>query len=341
MKGIKIRHKQKVTYRDILLAQDETEEMELLRKYVTKDPTDIAAYVRLGDILRKKGMCNDAMKIHRSLLKPNMEKNIKARILVSTINDLICAKRFKETLVYLKEITILFPKEDKYREILAGIYEHLGQWEDAIEVRRKMRDKKTLAFLYALYGKKLLEKGEKRRAVQNINTALKMDPSSIPGLLFMGDIKYNEGDTDSAMELWRRIINNFPEFAFLAFDRLENACFEKKIYIDMIEIYESCLKTPKNIEAYIRLAKLYSKLGENRKALELLLQAYESAENTELALQIADFHKKEGNYKEAFESIRPLVDSQRKYRCSRCNYVYDDFHFRCEECFEWMSIKRI
>lgn len=335
-----MRHKEKVTYESILLASDEKEEELLLRRYVAENPTDIAAYVRLGDILRKREMYDEAIRIHRSLIRPTMDKATRIRVGQSIIKDLLCAKRWDKSLPYLLEIVTLSPKDTHYLELLSAVHEQLGHWEDALKIRKRLPDRKVFACVYASYGKELLEQGERKKALQSLNTALKIDRFSPLALLCMGDIRYEDGKLDGAMELWRAIIQNRPEFAFLTYDRLENAYFEKKRYRDMIEVYESCIGAGENLEASKRVAKLYLKLGEREKALDILLELYESCGGKMIASQLADSYSKERDYRKAYEIIRPLIETKESYRCSDCNHISDLFYFRCNRCLHWMTMKR-
>lgn len=332
----------RITYADILLARDEEDAEVYLRKYVASNPTDIAAYVRLGDILRGRRMLEEAVRVHRSLLKPRQDSKIKKRVLQSVIDDLFAAEKFKEALPYLKEIVALFPRDSYYLNMLAGVYEQSEMWEDAIAIRKRVGDKKILACVYASYGESLFKKGLKRKAIQNINIALKMNAISVPAFLYMGDIKYKDGDIDGAIELWRRIIQGAPKFAFITFGRLENAFFEKKRYQDMVEIYESCLETSESMEAHRRLSELYYKLGEKEKAMDVLLRAYEKSRDERTAYQLVELYKKEGDYKRAVEVIEDILGKVaygNAYKCSKCGSEFKEFCFRCERCFGWMTLQ--
>jgi len=339
---LKRKSKDRITYTDILLARNSEEEEARLRRYVASDPTDIPAYVRLGDILRRKGMIEEALRIHRSLLKPRLDSETKKRVLQAVIDDLFAVGKFKESLPYLKEMVTLSPKDSYYLNILAGVYEQSEMWKDAIAIRKKLGDRKTLACVYASYGRFLFKEGFTREAIQNLNIALRMDVTSVPALLCMGDIKYSNGDIDSAVELWRRIIQNASQFAFITFSRLENAYFEKKRYQDMIEIYESCLEMSGNIEAHRRLADLYYKIGEKEKAIDTLLKAFETSRDGRIAYQLAELYKKGRDYKktvEVMEDILIKVISGDVYKCSKCGSEFKEFHFRCESCFGWMTLQ--
>ncbi|OYD13729.1 hypothetical protein CH333_10215 [candidate division WOR-3 bacterium JGI_Cruoil_03_44_89] len=336
------RSKDRITYTDILLARDEEEAEIKLRKYVSSNPTDIAAYVRLGDILRGRRMLEEAVRIHRSLLKPRLDSRIKKRVLQSVIDDLFAAEKFKESLPYLKEIVALFPRDGYYLNMLAGVCEQSEMWEDAIATRKKLGDKETLACVFASYGRALFKKGFKREAIQKLNMALRMDAASVPALLYMGDIKYDSGDIDEAIELWRRIIRDASKFAFITFSRLENAYFEKRRYQDMVDIYESCIEVSESMEAHRRLAELYYKLGEKEKAADMLLKAFEMSRDERTAYQLVELYKKEKDYKRAVEVMEDVLGKVAKgnaYMCSKCGGEFKEFCFRCERCFEWMTLQ--
>ena len=340
--NLRRRSRDTITYTDILLARNEEEAEILLRKYVNANPTDIAAYIRLGDILRRRNLIEEAIRIHKSLIKPRLETKIKIRVLQSLVDDFFTARKFRESIPYLKEIVNIAPRNDLYLNMLVGIYEQAEMWEEALVIRRKIGDRKKLACVRALYGKFLLDKDQEREAVQNFNKALKLDPSCIPALLYMGDMKYKESDIDSAIELWQDIIKNSPEFAFLIFDRLENAYFEKKSYHDMVDIYESCIQISGSIEAHRRLAELYYKLGEKEKAIDILSKIFERSRDELTAYQLIETYKRDGDYQSIVEVIEEILKGRAEgsmYECSKCNSEFNEFHFRCDRCFEWLTLK--
>lgn len=331
-----------ITCTDILLARNEEEAEVILRSYVKDNPTDIAAYIRLGDILRRRNLLDEAIKIHKSLLKPRMNAEIKIRVLQSLVEDLFRAKKYKEIIQYLEELVSLDPRAISYVKMLSSIYERADMWVEAIAISRRIRDSENLACLYASYGEFLTGKDMKREAIHNFNKALKLDPSCVPALLYMGDVRYKEGDVDGAIELWQQIIKNSPDLAFITFDRLESAYFEKKSFHDMVDIYENCIQTSGSIEAHRRLAGLYDKLGDREKAIEILTKATEQSKDILNVYQLMQTYKKDGDYKKAIEVIEDLFKEcfdEALYQCSKCRSEFDRFHFRCEKCFEWLTLR--
>ncbi len=333
-----------VTYSDILLARNEEEAEKLLRKYVRSNPTDIAAYVRLGDILRRRNLFDEAVKIHKLLLKPRMGAEIKIRVLQSLVDDLFRARRFKESIPYLNELIGLKRNDISYQNLLAGVYEQTKMWDEAIVLRKRLGNRKNLACLHAYYGKFLFDDEQMKKATQNFQRAIKLDPSCVPALIYMGDVKYKDGNVDSAIELWQRIIKDSPEFAFLTFDRLENAYFEKKSFHDMVEVYQLCIQKSDSIESYRRLAGLYNKLGERDKSIQILTKALERNRDESTAFQLAEVYRDSGDYEKALKSIEEVLGEKTKgniYQCENCKSEFEDFYFRCDRCFEWLTLREM
>jgi lipopolysaccharide biosynthesis regulator YciM len=340
--------RKKISYADILIAETEKETEEKLKLFVSENPTDIPAYLKLGDIMREKGNPESAVKIHKSLLvRPDTE--LKKRIYRSLILDYTKLGDRDELLSITMKLVALDTKNVTSYEILSSIYEDLELWEKAIEIRRRIlnlkkeRDMSSLAPLWAFLGKKLYSKGKTEDGIKRFNRALKLDRKCVPAILFLGDVYYGKKQIDKAIEIWKRIMDDSPDFAFLVFDRLEKAYFSKKAYGDVIDRYESFVqKNPENSRALVSLSGLYTKIGNSEKAIEMLSRAIEiTPYNMTARKALIELYHTTGRYDALKTEALKILDmeSVKPYRCSSCGARFEEFRFRCPKCKKWMQIK--
>jgi len=92
-----------------LLAGDEEKALADLRQTVQAEQSNIDAYLRLGNLLRKRGAVNRALRIHRDLdvgtfFRRKLTAAEKFRIREAIADDLLAARRPDEALATLDEL---------------------------------------------------------------------------------------------------------------------------------------------------------------------------------------------------------------------------------------------
>ncbi|UGQ15907.1 tetratricopeptide repeat protein [Borrelia sp. RT5S] len=118
-------------------------------------------------------------------------------------------------------------------------------------------------------------------SLETVNKALAMNPAKPEYLYLKASIFLTKGDYNKAITLYNNIIS----------------------------------KTPANITAHINLARAYEKLGNERKAIEILEKI--SNKNHPVALNnLGKLYKKQGNYQKAidiFQKLEASSDIEAKY----------------------------
>lgn len=338
-------------FEKILIAQIPEIEEKMLKELVQVDPTNVIACVRLGNLLREKGDYTNALKLHRSVLGEPVLPDFKKEIYISLIKDCIRAKKNKLALPFLKELHKLISKDYKIIEFIYSSYEELECWEEAIEFKKKMlalkgeSDNRGLAILYAVWGNSLITAGDKDKGIKQLKEALTLDKMCLPALLLLGEFYYESGEEAKGVELWQQIIDNLPEYAFIAFEKIEKAYYTGHQYSNLISLYTSFLaRHPDNTRILLRLAEMYEKMGEDAEAMDLLERANEiDPSNTVIMKMLFKFYYKGKKYEDMFKKgneFVSIVDSQYKgFKCYKCGAQFNRFDFRCNNCKNWLTIR--
>lgn len=338
-------------FEKILFAQTPEAEEKMLKGLIQVDPTNIIACTKLGNLLRERGDYTNALKLHKSVLIEPVPVEFKQEIYISVIKDCIRAKKDKLALPYLKELQKSVSKDPKTIEFIYSFYEEFGYWEEAIESKKKIlalkneSDNRSLAILYAIWGNSLIRQGDKTRGEKLFKEALALDKLCIPALILLGDFYYENGAEAEGIKLWQQIIENLPEYAFIAFEKLEKAYYTGHQYSNLISLYTSFLNHhPENTRVLICLAEMYEKMGEDAEAMDLLERANEiDPSNTIIIKMLFKFYYKNKRYEEMFKKgneFISLMDSQYKgFKCYKCGTQFKKFDFRCSNCKNWLTIR--
>lgn len=335
----------------LLLAENKEEEEFLLKEIVREDPTNIVACLKLGDIMREKGQYVDALKLHKSVLidKSRISSQVKKKIYVSIIKDYLGAGKLKSVLQFADELQKLERENIELLKFLGTVYEELSQWEEVIQLKQRIlkltgaSDDRGLAILCAVWGNSLLKAGNKKDALKYFREALKLDNLCLLALLFIGDLYYGDGEVDESIKNWEKILDNIPDYAFLAFERLENAYFAKHEVSKLESLYVSFLnRYPENVKVLISFSEIYEKKGQDKEAIELLEKAREiEPKNPKIRTKLMKLYYDNKQYDRVLEEgqrIAEIVD-YKAFKCLKCGSQFDEFKFKCPTCKSYLTIR--
>lgn len=272
-----------------LIDGDDRAALDLLKDAVRDDSSNIDAYVRLGDIYRRNRKPQHAYQIHRGLLvRSGLAPALHARVLVSLIEDLLeleKTERAREVLADLLKV----PADGAHRARIATLAERSGEWEKAFTLRKDTwrgekgegRGERRLALYRTWTACQILRDDSDADVREPLRDALKHDSACVPAHLALGDIHYVRSELDDAIHHWRRIVDQSPRLAFLTFERLERAFFDRGTLGrgtlgDLEAIYDRLLRDhPDDATTLEAISNLHHKRGELGEAINVCQKALE------------------------------------------------------------------
>ncbi len=244
-----------------------------LKEAVATDSDNVDAYIRLGDLFMQQGEVERAIKVHENLaLRRNLDKRDEKKVLQALVRDYVKADRKVKAISLLEELVHLDKTDAESAERLAELYIETGAWDKCEgqlkELARHQRQR--AARLYTEYGR-AYPKDNPGAALAAFETALKLDPNSIPARLYLGDHQLSQGDTNAAISTWNDILELAPEENAQVRDRLERAYFDAGKFEDITALYEKLLrKIPDDAGLVVALAEIYEKKEDLSSAIRLL-----------------------------------------------------------------------
>lgn len=272
-----------------LIDGDDLAAQDLLKDAVREDSENIDAYIRLGDLYRRNRKAQHAYQVHRGLLvRTGLPRRVQARVQQSLAEDLLAlgkTDRVREVLADLAK----GPGESVQRGRLLTLAERAGDWEKAYEMRREIsREQKSGApanhrlALYRTWTACRIKAAESARDVGDMfRDAIKSHPSCVAAHLALGDTHYLAKQLDEAISHWRRIVDESPLLAFLTFERLERAFYDRGTLGrgtvgDLEEIYDRLLRDhPDDTTTLEAVGNLHHKRGELDEAISVCQKALE------------------------------------------------------------------
>lgn len=333
-----------------LLAGEEQVAFQKFREVARKDPENLDAYLKLGDLFRKNKKYDKALQIHKELtFRPSLSLEQRNEILKSLAQDYSASGDHDKAIFVLLDLYKANEKDEWVASKLLSEYEQTAKWEEAFELRKKASSRKedqthkVLALYKVFWGKDRADTGELHKARVAYKEALNYDETCIPAYLYLGDAYYEDERLKDAVDYWKKLVETVPEAGYLVFDKLEKALFELGEYGGITEIYESILtRNPKDIFALFSLARINEKMGLRETAMDqykLILDIDPTFSSARLSL--AKLYLVEGRREEAMDLLDNLLQSfppaRKEFACKRCGHKSSEPLWRCPSCGEWNS----
>ncbi len=327
-----------------LLEKDEELAIKKLKETVNIDSGLFDAYLRLGDLYRKRGDIPRAMQIHQSLTaRPTLKKHEEKKLYYSLAQDALEANRPNRAVSFLKEILKIDKKDKQAYESILRIYEDMGSYKDCITIyeegKFKPKNENRRAFYYAALARNKMEtlsadddEGEKE-VFNLLRKSLKISPNSITGTYYMGNFYERKNDLRRAREHYQKIISQHPDFAFLIIPHYEKVSFELGSFNDIIPVYEKIsVKDPRNFSVAFALASLYEKKNDQEAAQEIYLRLCELFPRSVLPkIRLLKSRAGDESIVEALDEIEQALCCH-EYKCSNCGNTKVEYSFLCEKC---------
>ncbi|SYZ73211.1 putative Tetratricopeptide repeat protein [Candidatus Zixiibacteriota bacterium] len=315
------------------------------REVVAEDSTNVDAYVRIGDILRKYGKPDKALQVHKDLtLRHGLSSGEKSTILRSLADDFFALGDMASAMAAIKELISIDGNNKWATERMLDVYAQTGDWDAAFEMKEKLtkieggKGKKELAFYKFFQGEKLTAQKEYHKARLHFKEAIGIDPACVPAYIYIGDSYLSENREEDAVEFWQKLIKVMPDASKYVLGRLKKALFDLGRFGEISSICTEILEvSPKNLEARMTLAEYHYKKGEYSIASEHLSQAAEDHPDSYLPiLDLAKLYLTIGDKRHLGELINKLEDRreliENQYHCDRCGYKSKTKKWFCPSC---------
>lgn len=333
-----------------LVGGDEPLAFQKLKQVVAEDSSNLDAYLKIGDTLRRRNKPAQALQVHQDLLlRPDLDAATRTAVLKSIAQDYLAGENYSRAEKILHDLAQADGHNPwVYRQLLS-VCEAQKDWEGAFAAAERLmklggeKNLKVLAKYKMLLGQKLVAAGDYHKARIAFKEALDYDLQAVPAYLAIGDAYAEERRTDDAVAFWRKVLEVEPKAGYLVFGKLEKAYFELGQFNEVTEIYQQVLKRdPKNVPARYGLGQIFEKKGMIQPAIEYftslldldpsfmparlnLIRIFRSQKRYDLALDVV----------ESF--LEHLVQPSRSYACEACGAEVSEPTWVCPKCRAWNS----
>ena len=333
-----------------LLSGEEELAFQRFRDSVREDSQIVDAYLRIGELLRRRGQVEKSLAIHQDLAqREGMRPDEQVAIRRALAADHLAMGQRDEARRLLLELT----KDPSACAWAVSLLhrEHLkdGEFEEAYKRRQELvrlgepLDPAVAAVYLTLAGYAASEAGEHRRGRVLVRDALKVFAASPAAHLALGELYERDGRREDAVRAFKAFLESAPELSGLVFPRLEKVLFDMGQYSEIAGIYQQVLAADSlNTDALLGLARYSDKKGDHQSALAYLARIVEADPGHLLARQLlVQIHREQGSSDLAWHAAEGyftwLPAAKEDYRCSQCGEHTSTPRWYCPNCHRFLT----
>jgi lipopolysaccharide biosynthesis regulator YciM len=332
---------------NFLLNEQPDKAIEAFIEVVKVDPQTIELHFALGGLFRRRGEVERAIRMHQNLVeRPDLASGQKLAALFELAQDY-----FKAGLLDRAEELFLKLETTSYAEqalrFLLEIYEQEKDWHKAIGIAGKLETvtgrshQKEIANFYCELALNELMHTRPEAARPHLAQALAHHRQCVRANMLLGDLEVAAKRPEVAIEAWKRIESQNPQYLALVAERLFNAYKQRDKLVEGVNllrgylakypsldllnvVFQGTLETQGTEPAY-KLARDELRRMPTLLGLDKLLEAH---------MMEAPLDRRRD-----LELVKELVNQHTRslamYKCDNCGFRARQYYWHCPACAAW------
>jgi lipopolysaccharide biosynthesis regulator YciM len=332
---------------NFLLNEQPDKAIEAFIEVVKVNPETVDLHFALGNLFRRRGETERAIRMHRNLLeRSDLAAEQRVQAMFELGHDYLKAgllDRAEEIFGKLRE----GPQRSEALKRLLEIYQQEKEWQKAIEIARAVEAdtgqswQKEIAQFHCEMAAVDATHSRPEAARAALQEAIKANRKCVRASVLLGDLAAAAGRHDEAIEHWKRVETQNPTFLALVAHRLlksfqavgETATgltllrgyLAQYPSLDLLDVAFQSTLDAEGPEAAHRLVRDELRRNPTLLGLDKLLEA-----------QLLNAPAERRN---ELELVRNLVQGQTRriarYRCENCGFRARQFYWQCPACLAW------
>ncbi|MFZ0255960.1 MAG: lipopolysaccharide assembly protein LapB [Gammaproteobacteria bacterium] len=323
-------------------------------KVLEIDSDTIETHLALGNLYRRRGEVDRAIRIHQNLTsRPALTLEQRAEAMFELGQDYVSAGLLDRAEAWFRELI------DKHLHVatalgqLVEIYEQEQEWESAIRAARRLAESTggewdpRLAHYYCQQAEREQRAGKLEQALVMVRQAYGLHRGSVRASLLEGDILAQSGENAAALSAYRRVEDQDPSFLPEAIPRV-CGCLHRLGRTDEIRAFlREILDRYGGLTATLALVDHEQRVHGQASALQLLteqlrrrpsVRGYQRLVELELLRTTGECHERLLILRRL---ILALLAQRPVYRCQQCGFPAKSLHWKCPGCRHWDTIKPV
>jgi lipopolysaccharide biosynthesis regulator YciM len=332
---------------NFLLNEQPDKAIDAFIEIVKLDPETADMHFALGNLFRRRGETERAIRVHQNLLsRPDLPREQQAQAEYELGMDYLKAgllDRAEETFNRLVETQYAV----QARRALLEIFQREKEWPRAIEAALGLQEsgagarQKEIAQFYCELAQDALIRMQPDDAMELLDKALQTDRKNVRATLLTGDALLAKHDIEGALKTWRRVEQQSVPHVALVAQRLMDgyravgrpqegvnllrSYLEEASSIDLIEVVFKAVIELDGVDAAKQLVSAELRRTPTLLGLDKLLEARlmdaPAAVWSELSM--------------VKNLVHGYTQKLARYQCSHCGFKARQFYWQCPGCSRW------
>ncbi|MDQ1362547.1 MAG: Lipopolysaccharide assembly protein LapB [Pseudomonadota bacterium] len=331
-----------------LLNDEQDKALEIFLQLVEVDWKTIDTGLALGNIFRRKGEIDKAIKLHHDLLsRPSLPVEYKSRILLELGRDYHLAGWLDRAEGLFNDIS----KDEIHAcdalYYLMDIYQKEQEWRAAIDAGWQYQKlckkdvRPVIAQFHCSLSEHQLKQNNLKEAEALATQALSIDAACVRASILLGEIAMLDRQYQKAIDVLQQVEQQNNVFLPLIIDRLAECYRQKSDLKELIGFLRNAENRSDKLDLASALAKLIHEAYGKTPALEylsarMLVNPTLDGMNTLLDLKNPD---DESTYNYMPQIVKNLLKKQPSYQCHKCGYAANTHYWLCPGCQTWSGMR--
>ena len=332
---------------NFLLNDQPDKAIDAFIEIVKLDPETADMHFALGNLFRRRGETERAIRVHQNLLsRPDLPLEQKVHAQYELGMDYLKAgllDRAEETFNELVDTQYAV----QARRALLEIFQREKEWRRAIEAAEGLQEsgagarQKEIAQFYCELAQDALVHMDTANAMSLLDKALHADRKNVRATMLVGDALLAQGDVEGALKSWRRVEQQSVPHVALVAARLMDGYRKVGRPQEGVNLLRSYLTEASSIDLVEVVFKAVIELDGVEAAKDLVIE--ELRRNPTLLgldkLLEARLMDAPAHVWEELSMVKNLIHGYTqklaRYQCSHCGFKARQFYWQCPGCSRW------
>ncbi|PHV07494.1 lipopolysaccharide assembly protein LapB [Janthinobacterium sp. BJB412] len=332
---------------NFLLNEQPDKAIDAFIEIVKLDPETADMHFALGNLFRRRGETERAIRVHQNLLaRPDLPQEQKEHAEYELGMDYLKAgllDRAEETFNRLTSSQYAV----QARRALLEIFQREKEWPRAIEAALGLQEagagsrQKEVAQFYCELAQDALVHLHPEQALPLLEKSLQVDRTNVRATMLVGDAQLAQGDVEGALLSWRRVEQQSVPHVALVAQRLMDgyrkvgrpqegvnllkSYLEQASSIDLIEVVFKAVLELDGVEAAKQLVSAELRRTPTLLGLDKLLEARMMDAPAALVSELSMVKN----------LVHGYTQKLARYQCSHCGFKARQFYWQCPGCSRW------
>lgn len=332
---------------NFLLNEQPDKAIDAFIEVVKLDPETVELHFALGNLFRRRGETERAIRIHQNLLaRPDMALEYQIHAQYELGQDYLKAgllDRAEEAFNKLIETQY----SAQARRALLEIYQREKEWKRAIDAATALQEsgagsrQKEIAQFYCELAEDELVHTHPDAALGMLEKALAADRKNVRAMMLTGDAYLAKDDTEGALLTWRRVEQQSVPHVALVAQRLMDGYravgrpqegvnllkgyLAEASSIDLIEVVFKATLELNGVSAANQLVSDELRRTPTLLGLDKLLEARLLSATPEVRPELSLVKN----------LVHGYAQKLARYQCSHCGFKARQFYWQCPGCSQW------